>query len=216
MATEHYPMTESHEEVLFVTNIIVTIIFALEMIIKLIGLGWKGYKHDLFNRFDGIMVILGLIDMIFVSSGLNGLIVLRAFRLLRVFKLARRWTSLRLLLTKMAKSLPTISYLGLLCLLCMFIYSLLGMQFFGGKLKDGDGEPARANFDNLYWSFITIFQIITGENWNEVMYSAIASTNWFASMYFISLLIIGNYILFNLFLAILLQNFEEDEEEEEE
>mmetsp|Transcript_12403 Transcript_12403/g.1855 ORF Transcript_12403/g.1855 Transcript_12403/m.1855 type:complete len:152 (+) Transcript_12403:1388-1843(+) len=149
------------------------------------------------------IVIIGLIEIIFLDDD-SGIIVLRAFRLLRIFKLARGWKSLRDLLTKIIETLPSIGYLGLLCLLCIFVYSLMGMQFFAGKLKDDEGELPRANFENIYWSFITIFQILTGENWNEVMYSAVYSTSWYASLYFVSLTVVGNYILLNLFLAILL------------
>mmetsp|Transcript_14911 Transcript_14911/g.2500 ORF Transcript_14911/g.2500 Transcript_14911/m.2500 type:complete len:171 (+) Transcript_14911:207-719(+) len=166
------------------------------------------------------MVILGLLEIAMSifnigASNFSSIIVLRAFRLLRIFKLARRWKSLRILLKKMGQSMSTIGYLGLLCFLCMFIYALIGMRLFGGKMKDEDGNHSRANFDTLFWSLITIFQIITGENWNEVMFSGVANTNWLSTLYFLSLLVIGNYVLFNLFLAILLQNFEEDEEEDD-
>lgn len=100
--------------------------------------------------------------------------------------------------------MSAITYLGLLVFLCMFIYALIGMRLFGGLMKDEEGNNSRANFDTLFWSLITIFQIITGENWNEVMFSGVSNTSWVSVVYFLSLLVVGNYILFNLFLAILL------------
>jgi hypothetical protein len=97
----------------------------------------------------------------------------------------------------------------------MFIYALMGMQFFGKRLEDEDGKSPRANFDNIWWSMTTIFQILTGENWNEVMYITINQTSWVAAIYFVTLIVIGNYIIFNLFLAILLQHFQANDDEEE-
>lgn len=134
MASDHYPMTKEHEEANSALNIVLTSIFALEMIFKLIGLGFRGYISDRFNIFDGVIVIMGITEIIFFNdnSNISGITVLRALRLFRIFKLAKGWSSLRLLIRKMIESLPGISYLGLLCLLFMFIYALLGMQLFQG------------------------------------------------------------------------------------
>ena len=86
--------------------------------------------------------------------------------------------------------------------------------------KFGEGDTPRAHFDNLWWSFVTVFQVLTGENWNEVVYNGIFATDWImATIYFVLLNIVGNYMILNLFLAILLDEFEngdDDEEEEEE
>lgn len=94
MASEYHKMEPEHELFLSICNIFITAIFTIEMIIKLIGLGIKLYVSDGFNIFDGIMVIISLMEiLIFPEGGSNysGLLVLRAFRLFRVFKLARGW-----------------------------------------------------------------------------------------------------------------------------
>jgi hypothetical protein len=128
MASEHYPMTKTHEEVLDISNIVLTVIFLIEMIFKLTGLGFRGYVAERFNIFDGALVIIGMIEITALrDSKASGVIVLRTFRLFRIFKLAKSWKSLRALLEIMVKSLNSIAYLGLLCLLCMFIYALMGM-----------------------------------------------------------------------------------------
>lgn len=99
-------------------------------------------------------------------------------------------------------------------MLCIFIYALLGTQFFSKKLTEDDGESPRSNFDHIGWSMLAIFQILSGENWNEIMYMAIDQVGWISALYFVSLILIGNYILFNLFLAILLSMFENKEDNE--
>ena len=68
-------------------------------------------------------------------------------------------------------------------------------------------DQPRHHFDDFFWAFITIFQVLTGENWNEVLYDGMRTKGDAACLYFILLVVIGNYIVLNLFLAILLDNF---------
>lgn len=81
-------------------------------------------------------------------------------------------------------------------MLFCFIYSILGMQLFGGQMGSGDDLP-RNNFDTLHWSFISVFQILSGEAWNEIMYIGVAAGGWGTVVFFISWVIIGQYILLN-------------------
>jgi hypothetical protein len=95
------------------------------MVLKMIGLGLIEYVKDAFNVFDAIIVIVGLLE--FANAGSKMVVVLRAFRLLRIFKIARTWTNLRKLLLTVLLSIKSIANLALLMFLLMFIYSLLGM-----------------------------------------------------------------------------------------
>merc|ERR1712226_1290627 len=77
----------------------------------------------------------------------------------------------------------------------------------------GNGcECDRANFDNLVWSFVTVFQVLTQEDWNTVLYNGMSRTSPWASLYFIALMTFGNYVLFNLLVAILVEGFSSEEE----
>ena len=80
-------------------------------------------------------------------------------------------------------SLAKVSTAAVLLLIIMFIFTLLGMQLFAGKLTEEnfDGEKPRAHFDNFWWGFVTVFQVLTGENWNEVLFDGIKVTG-FASV----------------------------------
>lgn len=82
----------------------------------------------------------------------------------------------------------------------------MGMQLFGGKVII-DGEVPRANFNTLVWSTVTVFQVLTGEDWNQVMYESISGTDAWSSLYFVALISVGNYMVLNLFIAILFSNF---------
>ena len=142
-------------------------IFAIEMILKLFGLGPKKYVKDKFNVFDAIVVIIGLLD--FLNVGSKALTVFRCFRLLRIFKIVRSWTNLRKILQTVLESFGSIANLALLMFLLIFIYALIGMQFFSKIIKDDNGEPVRFTFTSFGYSLITIFVLLTGENWNSIM-----------------------------------------------
>uniref|UniRef100_A0A8C3CE97 Ion transport domain-containing protein n=1 Tax=Cairina moschata TaxID=8855 RepID=A0A8C3CE97_CAIMO len=89
--------------------------------------------------------------------------------------------------------------------------SILGMHLFGCKFaseRDGDTLPDRKNFDSLLWAIVTVFQILTQEDWNKVLYNGMASTSSWAALYFIALMTFGNYVLFNLLVAILVEGFQ--------
>ena len=130
---------------------------------------------------------------------------LRALRLLRVMKLARQWESLRLLINSIMHTLSSIGTFTILLALFIYVAALMGMQFFAGAVPG----PPRANFNSLQHAIITIFIVLVGENWNEVMFHTVYAVGWGAAIYFCCLVVLGNFIILNLFLAILLGNFDE-------
>eukprot|EP00793_Prasinoderma_coloniale_P003769 PRCOL_00003146-RA len=300
MAAEFDGMPDAMFTAFDAINYILTAAFAVEMVLKITALGPGGYRKDPMNVFDGVIVVLSIVEIVVTlasGSGGGGMFsVLRAFRLLRVFKLARSWKELNSIITTVFRSVASVTYLSLILVLFIFVFALLGMQLFGyryefcddggqmcppggavqgvpaflsggGKCsdhrecyasvddagvacaskfdctfglatepcdvflagdiyaglntqqratvtfspdvaslvsdrradgvegcmmfageKDGDGDVfeiaamryvgrpyrPRHNFDDVYWSIITIFQVLTGENWNEVMYDGIA------------------------------------------
>jgi len=176
-------------QVLADLNLVCSIIFIVEMVIKLIGLGFKEYVSDGFNIFDCIIVHISVFEIVIDILGIEfssggALSALRAVRLLRVFKLARSWVSFRILLEKIMETLKHISNFTVLMLIFMFIFTLLGMELYGEKIKYNDydlsevvtvtetqhGVSPRVNFDDFMNGFITIFIIFIGEDWNSVMY----------------------------------------------
>lgn len=215
LSIEHYDQPKSLTTFLNTANKLLTGLFTAEMALKLHGLGREGYMADGFNTFDGVIVIISLME-VFVLDDSVGVSALRGFRLLRVFKLARSWKSFNLLLNSMAKTLQAVLSFLVVMLLFLFIYSMLGMQLFGGKfIFEGEEEPMH-NFNTLLSAFVTTFQVMTGEDWNEVMYDGIRATSWGAVVYFVSLVVIGTYVVLNLFLAILIDGFIRTQEEQKE
>ncbi|MES1907626.1 MAG: hypothetical protein MHM6MM_000707 [Cercozoa sp. M6MM] len=218
LATEYYGQPDWWETTLDVTNGIFTWIFFCEITIKFIALGKRRFWKDKFNRFDLIVTLATCIEFIVSNASTSGssstISMLRVLRLLRVFKLANRWPALARLLEVVLSAFSSLSSFSLILLLFTFIYALLGMQLFAGRLKCGE-SACRINFDSFWWSIVTVFIVIGSENWNDNLANAMQSTGWISSLYFLSLYILGNLILLSLFLAILLSQFEEADEEEE-
>ncbi|GAB5365090.1 hypothetical protein AAMO2058_001026900 [Amorphochlora amoebiformis] len=218
LASEHYGQNQVHTQTLRISNFILTAIFTLEIIIKVIGIPWREFISDGFNQFDALIVALSVVEIALVETHIissSGISAFRAFRLLRVFRLAKQWKQLNRLLDAIGKSLRSLTYFSLLLLLFIFMFGLIGLQFFAGKLKDSNGEVSRANFDNVGWAMVTVFQIIGGEGWQEILYDATAECGWYAAIYFSVLYVFGHYVLLSLFLGILLSHFEQTSNEAE-
>eukprot|EP00347_Sterkiella_histriomuscorum_P005312 403357086 len=221
LSLDSYPQDMDLQEKLDKLNVFFFCIFFSEMIIKLMGLGLKNYVKDKFNLFDGFIVILSIIDVIINysigTSGKGAVSAFRAFRLLRVFKLAKSWDKFQELLKTVANSLKDISSFSILLFLFMFTYVLLGLEIFAhqvkfdeaGNLDIHNGTSPRINFDDFFNAFITIFIVLTGENWDAIMYDFTRAKGSIAILFFVSFVVIGQLILLNLFLAILLKNFDE-------
>ncbi|XP_065066624.1 voltage-dependent L-type calcium channel subunit alpha-1D-like isoform X2 [Rhopilema esculentum] len=216
LAVEHY--NQPHYVTMFLdrANYFFLGLFTFEMLLKIYCLGFHGYHNSLFNRFDCLVVISSLLEIaITVPTGWPpiGISVLRCVRLLRIFKVTRYWESLSNLVASLVNSIKSIASLLLLLSLFILIFSLLGMQIFGGRFNLGEEAAPRTNFDSFWRSLITVFQILTGEDWNAVMYFGIQSwgginepMSVIAIVYFVTLVIVGNYILLNVFLAIAVDN----------
>ncbi|XP_037925281.1 muscle calcium channel subunit alpha-1 isoform X7 [Hermetia illucens] len=216
LATEHYHQPRWLDEFQEVTNMFFVALFTMEMMLKMYSLGFQGYFVSLFNRFDCFVVIGSIAEMILTRTHVMpplGVSVLRCVRLLRVFKVTKYWRSLSNLVASLLNSIQSIASLLLLLFLFIVIFALLGMQVFGGKFNfNKEEDKPRSNFDSFWQSLLTVFQILTGEDWNTVMYDGIqayggvASIGVLACIYFIILFICGNYILLNVFLAIAVDN----------
>ncbi|XP_057717410.1 voltage-dependent T-type calcium channel subunit alpha-1H isoform X3 [Corythoichthys intestinalis] len=210
MGIEYHEQPEELTDVLEISNIVFTSMFVLEMGFMLLAFGLFGYIRNPYNIFDSIIVIISVWEIIGQADG--GLSVLRTFRLLRVLKLVRFLPALRRQLVVLMKTMDNVATFCMLLMLFIFTFSILGMHLFGCKFSlqtdDGDTIPDRKNFDTLLWAIVTVFQILTQEDWNVVLYNGMASTSPWAALYFVALMTFGNYVLFNLLVAILVEGFQ--------
>ncbi|XP_052523571.1 voltage-dependent N-type calcium channel subunit alpha-1B-like isoform X7 [Tympanuchus pallidicinctus] len=229
VAMVHYDQPEKLTTALYFAEFVFLGLFLTEMSLKMYGLGPRNYFHSSFNCFDFGVIVGSIFEVIWaaVKPGTSfGISVLRALRLLRIFKVTKYWNSLRNLVVSLLNSMKSIISLLFLLFLFIVVFALLGMQLFGGQFNFRDETPT-TNFDTFPAAILTVFQILTGEDWNAVMYHGIESqggvhSGMFSSIYFIVLTLFGNYTLLNVFLAIAVDNLAnaqeltKDEEEMEE
>ncbi|XP_070596599.1 sodium channel protein type 8 subunit alpha isoform X10 [Erythrolamprus reginae] len=214
MAMEHHPMTPTFEHVLSVGNLVFTGIFTAEMFLKLIAMDPYYYFQEGWNIFDGFIVSLSLLEL--MLADVEGLSVLRSFRLLRVFKLAKSWPTLNMLIKIIGNSVGALGNLTLVLAIIVFIFAVVGMQLFGKNYKEcvckitPDCELPRWHMNDFFHSFLIVFRVLCGE-WIETMWDCMeVAGQAMCLIVFMMVMVIGNLVVLNLFLALLLSSFSAD------
>uniref|UniRef100_A0A8D2KZJ7 Sodium channel protein n=1 Tax=Varanus komodoensis TaxID=61221 RepID=A0A8D2KZJ7_VARKO len=214
MAMEHYPMTPQFNNVLSVGNLVFTGIFTAEMFLKIIAMDPYYYFQEGWNIFDGIIVSLSLMEL--GLANVEGLSVLRSFRLLRVFKLAKSWPTLNMLIKIIGNSVGALGNLTLVLAIIVFIFAVVGMQLFGKSYKEcvckisNDCELPRWHMNDFFHSFLIVFRVLCGE-WIETMWDCMeVAGQTMCLTVFMMVMVIGNLVVLNLFLALLLSSFSSD------
>ncbi|XP_062529385.1 voltage-dependent T-type calcium channel subunit alpha-1G isoform X1 [Bombyx mori] len=242
MGIEYHNQPEELTVIVEISNVVFSAIFAIEMVFKIISEGPFKYISNGFNVFDGIIVILSAFELAQSYgnekdlAGSSGLSVLRTFRLLRILKLVRFMPNLRRQLFVMLRTMDNVAVFFSLLVLFIFIFSILGMYLFGGKfckyVEDNGAERDctcpeivshhpkcecdRKHFNNILWATVTVFQVLTQEDWNVVLFNGMEKTSHWAALYFVALMTFGNYVLFNLLVAILVEGFSSERNERRE
>ena len=155
-------------------NLVFTIIFIVEMVLKIMGFGIKGYVGDKMNLFDALIVLLSIVELVMPSSDSSSdgestsgssvsafrtvriFRIFRALRVLRVTRLLRALAFMRVIISVIGKTISSFIYIAFLLFLFIFIYSLLGMQMYGGNF-DFEDSSNRSNFDSFFHAFISVF-----------------------------------------------------------
>ena len=182
LAIDRYGIDDQEKQNLKICNYIFTGIFIVELVVKLYGLGLKRYCSDSMNYLDASVVLISLVELIFLGDGESGGLsafrtirifravrIIRTFRVLRVARLLRTFEDMQWIIGVIGNSIGTFIYIALLLFLFLFIFALLGMEIFGGRIDFYEGVP-RTSFDSFHWSFITMFQVLSLENWQTVLY----------------------------------------------
>ena len=178
--------------VLHIFDWIVTVYFILEIAIKMIAEDrWTNFFKSGWNNFDFVIVAITLIP--FESSSFAAIA-----RLMRVFRVLRLFTArpeLKKIIDMLIKAIPSIVDIVVLMFIIFYMYAIIG-SFVFQKLPSGLWE-------NFLISMLTLFRILTFEDWTDVMYEAMEVYPW-AWAYFVSFIIIAAFVFFNLFVAVII------------
>ena len=199
-----YDFSSSVDSALVTADEIFLGIFVVELAIRIAAYGrrpWDFFK-DGWNVFD--FVVIGLAFLPWLRDNVT---LLRLARLLRVVRLVSVMPDLRILVRAMARSIAPITSLALLTLLLMYVYGMVGWILF----HEEDPEQ----WGNIGQSLLSLFQILTLENWNEFLDAgqAIHPASW---IFFVSYVLIASFLVINILIAIIINSMEEVHEAERE
>ncbi|KAK7584284.1 hypothetical protein V9T40_005247 [Parthenolecanium corni] len=214
LAAEHHGMSSELKKVLDVGNKVFTLIFTLECSMKVMALSTYFFSCG-WNIFDLIIVSASLLDLSFEM--IDGLSVLRSLRLLRVLKLAQSWTTMKVLLSIIISTIGALGNLTFVLVIIIYIFAVIGMQLFSKEYTPDKFYPdpiPRWNFSDFFHSFMMIFRILCGE-WIEPLWDCMRAERkeGFGTCFavFLPTLVMGNFMVLNLFLALLLNSFNSEE-----
>ncbi|XP_034517659.1 sodium channel protein type 10 subunit alpha isoform X1 [Ailuropoda melanoleuca] len=215
MAMEHHGMSAAFEAMLQIGNIVFTVFFTAEMVFKIIAFDPYYYFQKRWNIFDCIIVTVSLIELGAAKKG--SLSVLRTFRLLRVFKLAKSWPTLNTLIKIIGNSVGALGNLTIILAIIVFVFALVGKQLLGDNYRDNrhnisapNEEWPRWHMHDFFHSFLIVFRILCGE-WIENMWACMeVGQKSVCLILFLSVMVLGNLVVLNLFIALLLNSFSAD------
>ena len=225
-----YPMNNKLENIIKVINIICTSILILEIIIKFIVLGFKNWIKDKFNIIDFIIIILGLYEIIYVKitkdildDANSSLCSLRAIRYIKLLRYFGDGGFLNNFVNFFIISLKDLFYYCILLFFFIVIFAIAGIELFANSVFIYDKKdeynyyyseiiPPRENFNNIQNALVTVFIILIGNNWPNTLYEYSKIYKKSSRFYFISTIIICHIILLNLFLSILITNYQKENE----
>jgi len=216
VGVETYPdLEKKYHHILHVLDVIIIAIFSVEVIFKILAEGKQPlrYFRDAWNIFDFIIVAA-----CFLPFDNQYITVLRLIRLLRVLKLLRAFPKLQILVGAIFKSIPSMGYVSLLMGLLFYLYAIAGVFLFGKN------DPV--HFGNLNSSLLSLFQVVTLEGWADILYTQMygcdkyfneafkqyctsPQTTPIAPLFFITFVLIGTFVLLNLFIGVILTGMEE-------
>ncbi|WP_455208461.1 ion transporter [Kaarinaea lacus] len=185
---------------MWINNLII-VVFVIEAILKITAVAprFKLYFGDGWNLFDFTVVVLSLLP----TTGEFAMIA-RLARLLRVARLISTIPELRLIVSTLVRSIPSMGHVLMLMSIIFYIYAVAGYHMFH--------EHDPTHWGNLGLSLLTLFRVVTLEDWTDVMYTAMElyPLSW---MYFVSFVVVGTFVVINLFIAVVINNLAEAKHE---
>jgi voltage-gated sodium channel len=191
-----------HGPLLHLLDAAVLVIFIAEIVLKLVAHGRRplDYFRDGWNVFDFLIVAICLLPV-----GGSFAAVLRLARVLRLLRLVTALPRLQMLVGALFKSFSSMGYVGLLLGLMFYIYAIMGVHLFGAH----DAK----HFGTLPLASLTLFQIITLDNWSDVFAAAKGTSPGAAAAFFVSFILLGTMIMLNLFIGVIMNSMSEMHDE---
>lgn len=223
MCVTYYGQSTKEEQFIDTINDVFTFVFLAECLAKWGGLGLAQLVRSGWNRFDIFIVTVSifvfLLRLLNVSLGGPNATLLRVFRVLRLFRLVNKAKGLKQLIQTLIFSLSALWNMSILLFLILFIFAVMGVSLFGDiPLTNVPNTELNqhANFQTFGTAWLTLFRMCTGENWNALMHNCAqckgdtCADPLVVYVYFVAFYIVSAILILNIFIAVILKNFEEE------
>ena len=202
LGLETFPrLAEGYGQWLDLAQWVILGVFIVEAALKMFAFSPRPHRYflDSWNVFDFSIIVCSLIP---ATGGFA--VIARMARLLRVLRLVSAIPELRLIVSTLVRSIPSMLHIVALMSLIVYVYAIIGYQLFHQH------DPA--HWRNLGISVLSLFQVVTLEGWADIMYHAMELHPW-AWIYFVSFVVLGTFVVINLFIAVVINNLDEAKQE---
>ena len=211
-------MARERERMIDAAEIVVTIVLDVEMVIRIIA-NWRRFHRSRQNLFDLFLAIVTSIILLPPIRRTRAYQWLTAFQIVRVYRIVLAIPVTRKLILLVLGNAAGIANLMMFVFLMTFLMAILAAQLFRGEIPVwDDGELNRVSFYTIYNSFLGMYQVLTSENWTEILYAVTSYTTglgtaWIGATFLVGWFIVSFFILINMFIAVIQENFDISEDE---
>ncbi|WPG99815.1 calcium-channel protein cch1 [Acrodontium crateriforme] len=219
-ATRHDTMGEDTAELINSVEFGVTMILLLEIILRFAS-DWRDFRHHRQNWIDlSLAIVTSIIQIPFIRNSGTTYAWLTVFQILRIYRVVLAIKITRDLIMVVLRHVSGVLNLILFVFLLTFLAAIFACQLFRGELpmEDSYGNVVEVNFSTIYNSFLGMYQILSSENWTVIMYNVtrfghVHQTAWIGATFFILWFILANFVVLNMFIAVIQENFDVSEDQ---
>ena len=211
-------MSSNREQFIDTAEVVVTLLLDLDILIR-IAVNWREFHRSRQNLFDLFLAVVTSIILIPPIRNHRSYKWLTVFQIVRVYRVVLAVPITRKLILLVLGNAGGIANLMMFVFLMTFLMAILASQLFRGEIPlDEDGEPNRISFYTIYNCFLGMYQILTSENWTDILftmtgYTRELNTAWIGAAFMIGWFILSFFILINMFIAVIQENFDISEDE---
>lgn len=213
-------MSESRQLFIDDTETTVACVLVLEIFLRFIT-DWRNFHKVQRNWVDlGLAIITAVIQIPHIHNSGEAYNWLTFFQIIRIYRVVLAVSLTRELIKKVLGNVSGLSNLIIFVFLITFLTAIFAVQIFRGQfpLEDSNSNPIPITFSDIYNGFIGMYQVLSSENWTKILYNStqydlIWNQAWIGAIFFISWFILANFVVLNMFIAVIQENFDVSEDE---
>lgn len=213
-------MSDDRARFIDVTETVVTLILLVEIGLRFAS-DWRTFYRKRRNWTDlSLAVITCIIQIPLIKNSGRPYTILTLFQILRVYRIVLVFSVTRKLITVVFRNVVGLLNLMFFLFLMTFLAAIFATQLFRSQIpaEDSGGDPISITFADIYNSFLGMYQILSSENWTEILYNSTTytvafNTSWISAAFLILWFVVSNFIILNMFIAVIQESFDVSEDE---